>query len=75
MPHELIVVSFSGFEVEPPWWSRTMIVSTPCCLSFGTSAFTVSSSAKATCEIPAGETISGVCSSVMPMMPTLTAGK
>ena len=26
-------------------------------------------------RIPAGETISGVCSSVMPMMPTLTAGK
>ena len=53
-----------------------MIVSTPCALSAGTSALTVSaSSKKSTAETAAGVTIDGVPSRVMPTMATLTPGK
>ena len=53
--------------VDPPSWSRTTIVSAPRRFSSGTSALTVSaSSKKSTCEIPAGLTIEGVPSRVMP---------
>ena len=55
VPQLLIVVSLSGLDVEPPSWSRTTIVSTPCAFSWGTSAFTVAaSSRKSTCETPPG---------------------
>jgi hypothetical protein len=53
-----------------------MIVSTFCCLSLGTRALTLSaSSKKSTCEMPAGETIAGVPSSVMPTIATFTPWK
>ena len=64
------------FVVGRPRGGATTIVSTPCALSSGTSAFTVSaSSRKSTCEMPAGETIDGVPSSVMPMNATLHAAE
>ena len=63
---------FPAVETLPPSWSRTMIVSTFCFFSSATAAFAVSASwRKSTVLMPAGVTIVGVVTVVMPMIPTL----